>query len=172
MQREFVILAAVCLSVVVFAGCAATPTVVMRPNERLASGATITVVSKAADPLAVQAKLEHLLFSKGFKVVSEAVAREQLRVSVDTSVTDNKAYTSGVAERVREVRSVYIFRFDYRTRLDIPHGEVFSTFTGTLVDLRSGEVVASADFAQSGFGSESVSDVLNNIVGQLSSVAN
>lgn len=168
MRVKTICIFAITLSIFLIFGCAGTVNVSVKPDTSFTPKSTITVVSSGYDPLGVQGKIEHLLMSRGFEVVSEAVARDKVKYQ-DKIKSDAPGQSEAEAslERVQEVRSTYILRFSYSYRSDIPHGNVFRNFTASVVDLNTGKVVASADFSQGDFGSRSVSSVLEEFVNKL-----
>lgn len=130
---------------------------------------TITVVCNDDDALGIQKDLEDLLSSKGFNVVTETLAR--IKVSMqdrykNKSLGESKAGTS--SERLKEPTSVYCLRFSYKFYyLTVYQYYIFTNFTAKVVDLDTGEVVATADFSQSGFGTRSISSVLRAVVNKV-----
>jgi len=151
--------------------CSGSLNVYVKPNTTFSEQTSITVVSEKWDPLSVQGKLEHTLASRGFNVVSEAVAGTKIEFKASseevttesTKATDKKASI----EKVQEIPSIFILKFDYKHRMDWPHGNVFENFSATVVDLHNGEIVASVDFSQGGFGSKSITGVLTEFVDEL-----
>ncbi len=168
MKVRIVSILAMTLFTLLMFGCAGTINVLVKPDTSFTPKSTITVVSSGYDPLGVQGKIEHLLLSRGFEVVSEAVASDKVRYQ-DKIKSDALGQSEAEAylERVQEVRSTYILRFRYSYRADIPHGNVFRNFTASVVNLNTGKVVVSADFSQGDFGSKSVSSVLEEFVNKL-----
>jgi len=163
----------ICVPIVfVFIGCAGPVNVSIRPDTSFDQNSTITVISSGHDPLNVSGQLEFLLSSKGFDVVSEAVARDRIEYEEEVSKSPTQQNTTGAVERVRRVPSAYILRYNYNYRPDFPNGYVFTNFTATIVDLSSGKIIASTNFNQGEFGSKSVSKTLTEFVDQLAHARN
>ena len=164
------------LSVFLIFGCALTGTVFVsvKPNTSFTPKSTITVVcqhyswGRYHDPLKVQGRLERLLMSRGYEVVSSAVASDKIKYEDKIRRNDNGREAEASLERVREFRSIYVLRFDYDS---YALKECFEHFTASVVDLRTGEVVASADYSpHTGdpmFGCKSTSSVLEEFVNKL-----
>jgi len=159
----------VCVLLVSFwlAGCAGKVAVVKKPGTSFARSSTITVVAAGNDFLGVQGQLEHLLLSRGFEVVSEAVARERVKYEDSIQSGAGESSASASLERVTEVPSAYIMRYSYSTRPDFPNRHVFTQFSASVVDLRDGALQASVDFSQGELGSKSVQAVLREVAESL-----
>jgi len=154
--------------VVLTLGCAGPLNFSVRPDTSFKRHSTITITSGGYDPLGVQGQMEHLLVSRGFEVISEAVAHDKLKYKDKiTSDTRGQSEAEASLERIEEVRSIYILRFSYGYRADFPHGNVFTDFTASIVDLETGKVEVTADFSQGQFGSKSVSSVLREFADKL-----
>lgn len=131
----------------------------------------------------MQGKLEHLLLERGFEVVSQAVAEEKVKLQSEAeggvlakSQSGQGQYAGGVIGKsrseqalstVRELKSTYILRFKYHSYWDVFYW-AFTTYNATVVDLRTGEVVASADFS----GDRSANSVLKEFANKLAATAN
>lgn len=152
---------------VLLIGCAGTSTVTKRASANLVPASTITVVSRGVDSHNVQGQIEDILFRKGYNVVSETVARDQLKVKSDVVIEPGHGTVDTSVSHVKEVRSVYLFSFSYATRPDFPQGEVFTSFTGSIIDLRTGQLVASLRFSQGAFGSKSMTSALERMLKDL-----
>jgi len=146
--------------VITLLGCVGVATVTKRPNAEFVPRSTITVVQKGEDRHNVQGQIEDILFQKGYNVVSERVARDQVKIETDAQAKNNKASVYTSISRVKEVNSVYLLSFSYSTRDDIPLGEVFESFTASIVDLADGSLVASLKYSQGAFSTESIAAAL------------
>lgn len=168
MIRRMIIFLTIALSIFVFTSCAGPVRVSVRPDTHFTTKSTITVVSSGQDPMGVQGRLENLLMSHGFEVVSEAVARDRLQYE-DVGKSDslgNSALSASV-QRIKEIKAEYILKYSYSCRADFPSGTVFSSFNASVVDLASGRIVATADFSQGEFGGKTITGVLEAFVHKL-----
>src|SRR5262249_30356775 len=68
---------------------------------------------------------------------------------------------------VQLVRSDYALGFSYTTRGALGTPDVFETFTASVVDAKSGRIVATGNFGQGGLTGKQVSTVLDEFVNQL-----
>lgn len=164
-----------------FVACG-TVSVAVKPNTTFTKQATVTVTVETNDPIGVQGKLEHLLLERGFEIVSQAVAEEKIRLQSEaeggvlakggTGVGQQatgvigKTRSEQALSRVRQLKSTYILRFRYHSYWDLFYW-AFTTFNATVVDLRTGEVVASVNFS----GDRSVNSVLEEFVNKLAAAA-
>lgn len=153
--------------IIILFGCAPQYSVTKRPEFKLVKGSTITVVSKNYDYANVQGEIEHILLEKGFNVVSEEVVKKS--IEIDENYELNKSSISGKTSIYNQtaLKSVYMLTFTYSTRADIPHGRAFTNFTGRIVELISGKLVASLRFSQGDFGSTSIPMALQNMLSEL-----
>jgi len=160
----------VVLVMFLFLGCARF-NVSTKPDTTFSRNCTITVVCNDDDALGIQRDLEDLLSSRGFNVVTETLARIKVNMQnryKNKALGQSKAGTS--SERLKELSSVYCLRFSYKFHyLTVYQYYIFTNFTAKVVDLDTGEVVASADFSQSGFGTRSISSVLGAFVNKVTS---
>lgn len=171
--------APVCL--LLLTGCG-TVNVAMKPQTTFTKNSTVTVVVQNSDRLGVQGKLEHLLLERGFEIISQAVAQEKLKLSSESNARIAARGVSGAGEsaaailgkneseqsltRVTEVKSSYILRFHYHAYYDVFYW-AFTSFNATVVNLGTGEVVASVSFS----GDRSVDSVLEEFANKLASSA-
>jgi hypothetical protein len=119
------------------------------------------------DPQNVKGRLEHLFLSRGFNVVSESVAKDRIEYEEQISDTINTQTIQGSIGRVKRMRSEYVLEFSYSTRPDFPNVWVFSSFSATVINLDTGKIIASANFSQGGFTSDTINTVLTNFVDKL-----
>lgn len=159
-----------------------TVSVALKPDTSFTKKGTITVVAENQDTIGIQGKLEHLLLERGFEVVSQAVAEEKIKLQSEAEsallakgVSNSNEYDAKVIEksrseqslsRVRELKSAYILRFRCSYYYDLFY-YAFRTFNATVVDLRTGKVVASANFS----GDRSVNSVLKEFMDKLAATA-
>lgn len=153
------------LSLMLF-GCGPAASVHMKSGTTFTPQSTITIVG-GNDHLGVQGKLEHLFLSRGFNVVSEAVARSKTQYEDKIqNIGDGSAMKAEVG-RVTEVKSAYIMRYSYTRAWDTAY-DSFKSFSATIIDLRTGEVVSSTNYAP-GYWSirRGVDSVLEEVVDKL-----
>jgi hypothetical protein len=151
-------------------GCGPSVNVTMKPNTTFTTQSSITIVGPFFDPVGVQGKLEHLFLSRGFNVVSEAVAQDR---TVYQDKIDNKVPGESSAQaslhNVKELRSAYALRYGYGTKFGgLIYGDIFSGLSATIIDLRSGAVVGSVSYSSSPMSaSRTVDSVLEEVVNKL-----
>jgi|GEM_PF-5398909 len=147
--------------------CAGTVKVVNAEALDAIKGSTITVVSHGNDPENVRGLIEQALIEKGYKVVSEEVARKETQVEATSIIDGNAQVTVGSVYNQTTVKSVYVLSFTYSTRPDFPHGVVIHTLSGSIIDLRSGVVKSSMRFSQGDFGSTSTEAAIDKLLEQM-----
>ena len=152
-------------------GCTGTVHVSSEADTIYSPHCTIAVSCNSDDPLSIRQKLEHLLMSKGFNVVTERVAKVKANMQ-------NRKYTlvesegGTFPERSKEMRSIYILHFSYEYYVVMSYKDyMFKKFSASLVDLKNGNVVASADFSQGSFGTKPVLSVLEDFVNKLTDLS-
>jgi len=141
--------------------------VTKREEYKLVQNSTVTVVSKIKDKMNAKGILEQLLLERGFNVVSEDVARNQIDIQSTTDIKKDRMTEKKTLENVKKLASVYMLTFSYTTRSDFPHGKVFSSFTASVVDLRTGKLVSAIRFNQGPMGGSSINAVLEKAVEKL-----
>ncbi|MBF0152788.1 MAG: hypothetical protein HQL64_03490 [Magnetococcales bacterium] len=121
----------------------------VKQESGFSKGDPLVVVVESDDRLGMKGRLEHLLLSQGFNVVSDMSDRKRLVVTEElpvkaTSTTGQEANT--VKRMTTDIQNKYpvnyAFRFGYQTDIQ---GDVVK-LTGAIVDLRSGEFVFSYEF--------------------------
>ena len=165
------------LSLLYLASCSTTAPVVeapeinlvVKPGVAIPTGASITVIDKLIGPDVTGAGglITSRLMMHGFQVISGAAAREAVRTSEqisypDSTVTEVRSEVYGVME----LSSQYVLEFGGRYYLDwvrLPRHYDFTSFTASLIDLDTGEVVASASFV----GNRPVEEVCTEFVDRL-----
>ncbi|MBF0176888.1 MAG: hypothetical protein HQL63_08580 [Magnetococcales bacterium] len=129
-------------------GCVSS-NVLLKQESGYSKLAPLVVVVENEDRLGMKGRLEHLLLSQGFNVVSDLGEHKRLVVTEELPAT-------AVVEPGKDVQQVkrmttdlqnrypvnYAFRFGYQTD---QQGDVIK-LTGSIVDLRSGEFVFSYEF--------------------------
>jgi len=123
----------------------------------------MTVAAPTNDVLTVQSLLETEFAAQGLEIVSSATAKHTTDIDV---VERNAGSTTSISSATR-MSTAYVFRFSYIIRADYPHGQVIKTFSGSVVDLRSGRIAASIRYSQGVFGSTSVEETVQGIVSEL-----
>ena len=152
---------------VIVIACAHRTAVTLAPGAQLPAGASITVIRPDQDPANVQGQLERLLLGHGFHVVSDAVGSTRIEAEARSSHDSSSATSSASIGRVQRVRSEYVLRYSYTTRMGLGTNDVFQSFTATIVNLSTGALVAAADFSQGGLTGKHVGTVLREFVEQL-----
>lgn len=153
--------------VVALAACARRTAVTLAPGAKLLPGASITVVRPTQDPANVQSQLERLLLARGFQIISDAAGGVRTEAEARTNIDSAGRTTTASIGTVQRVRSDYVLRYRYQTRMGLGTSDVFQTFTATISDVRTGAVVAAADFSQGGLTGKQVGTVLREFVEQL-----
>jgi len=158
----------VVLLIVFFLGCTNTIHVSSKADTIYPPHCTIAVSCDSDDLLSIRQQAEYLLASKGFKVVSERVARMKANIQ-------NRQYTFVASKegtfpkRSEEMPSIYILHFSYEY-YSVKSYRAYSIkkFSASLVDLTNGNVVASADSPQGCFGAKTILSVIVDFVNKLS----
>lgn len=131
------------------------------------SNASVTIVPRGSDYLGIQSRLEHKFLSQGFNVISESTALEKIKYSESTTTNSGSKKEEGEITQIKEIISIYSITFDYETRVDFPAGEVFSSFSSSVVRMSDGQLVASADFSQGQMTGKTIDKVLDQFVEKL-----
>jgi len=163
--------------IVLLTGCG-TVNFALKPNTEFNKNSTITIIVNGNDRIGVQGSLEHLFLERGFEVVSEAVARRELKLESESDSTVlaqggqskasviSKNTSNQVLSNVKTVKSAYILRTSYNAYYDVFYW-AFTSFNATVVDLSSGKVVGSVNFS----GDRSVDSVLEDFANKIASAA-
>jgi hypothetical protein len=152
-------------------GCASTVHVSSKADTMDHPHRIIAVSCNSDDPLSIQQKLENLLESKGFNVVPEGVAKIKAKMQNRNHTVDGSEGEK-FPDRSKEMYSIYILHFSYEYYVVVSYRDyMLKKFSASLVDLRNGNVVASADFSQSSFGTKSVLSVLEDFVNKLTDLS-
>jgi len=148
-------------------GCTNTVHVSSKADTIYPPHCTIAVSCDGDDFLSIQQQAEYLLVSKGFNVVSERVARIESNMQ-NRKCTIVESEEGTCPKRSKEMRSIYILHFSYEYYAATSYRDYyFKIFSASVVDLRNGNVVASADFSQSSFGTKPILSVLEDFVNKL-----
>ena len=163
--------------IILLSGCG-TVNVALKPNTEFSKNSTITIIVNGHDRIGVQGSLEHLFLERGFEVVSEAVARRELKFQSESDSAllaqsgqskagvISKSSSNQVLSSVKTVKSVYILRTSYNAYYDVFYW-AFTSFNATVVDLSTGKVVGSVRFS----GDRSVGSVLEDFANKISAAA-
>ncbi len=161
----------VVLLIFFFLGCTSAVHVSSKADTIYPPHCTIAVSCNSDDPLSIQQKLEHLLISKGFNVVPERVARIKAKMQ-NGKHTGVESKDGTFSKRSKEMPSIYILNFSYEFYSAVSYRDyMFKVFSASVVDLKNGSVVASADFSQSSFGTKSILSVLEDFVNKLADLS-
>ncbi|HEY4303424.1 MAG TPA: hypothetical protein VGM82_03095 [Gemmatimonadaceae bacterium] len=131
------------------------------------SGASITILAPDRDPANVTGQLEQRLIVHGFTVISALASGSQIQGEARTVVDSSGARTAATVGIVRLVHSDFALRFSYTTRAALGTADVFETFAASVIDAKTGRVVATGSFGQGGLSGRQVSTVLDEFVDQL-----
>lgn len=130
---------------------------------------SITVSPPYNDDLALADALKNSLVVNGFKVISEAVAREQIEISnnkVNTDQTQNQEIKAG---RSTYIKSVYLITFTYTYSEYMYHPNVRLKLNGQIVDLANdGLIVATFSFQKNTLATNNTRKVMDAIAIALS----
>ena len=131
----------------------------------------IAVSCDGDDYFSIRQQAEYLLVSKGFHVVPERVARIQSNMQ-NGGNTIAKSKPGTFPERSKEMRPIYILYFSYEY-YSVQSYRAYSIkkFSASLVDLKHGNVVASANFSQGSFGAKTILGVIVDFVNELTNVS-
>ena len=157
----------VVLLIFLFLGCTNTVHVSSQADTIYPSHSTIAVSCDSDDTLGIQQQLEYLLVSKGFNVVPERVARIKFDMqNGENTIVESEEGTS--PKRSKKMRSIYILHFSYEFYTVRSYRAYFiKKFSASLVDLKNGDVVASADFSRGSFRTKTILSVLEDFVNKL-----
>lgn len=120
----------------------------LRPGTEFKLESSVTVVSSGYDSIGATGMFEAALSNGGFNVIAQEVAESIAKLSVEIG-RDKKGNASGFSAeygRYRNFRSVYALKFSYATRADTGYGNVFSSLTYQIFDLKEGRIVATGSY--------------------------
>ena len=161
----------VVLLILLFFGCANTVHVSSKADTIYPPHCTIAVSCDSDDFLSIRQQAEYLLVSKGFNVVPERAARIQSNMQNGrNTIVERKGGT--FPERSKEMRSIYILHLSYEY-YSVKSYRAYSIkkFSALLVDLKHGNVVASADFSEGSLGAKTILSVIVDFVNKLTDLS-
>jgi|GEM_PF-5732807 len=136
--------------------------VTTNPNTTINRNSAVTIAQEE-DMSGTVGELNHLLFFKGFKVISYSTAKKAVKYK-DQNKGDDWVNNETEAEiySVTELNSIYALEMNYTYYYDVLYW-AYRNFSARLVDLETGEIVMSAYFR----GDRSVRSVLNELVNKM-----
>ena len=173
-------------SLIIFA-CGSTTAVVTEPDVEVfvkpgvvfSKDASITVLRKAThstnilgnntdgDVMGAEGIITNELIKQGFNIISNSLAREAIKFHMESRGSDyENSEMSTELYMVKELNSVYSLEFEGVGTLDmirLPKHYDFTSFSATLTDLNTGEIIASGNFV----GNKPVDYVCKKFVEQL-----
>lgn len=134
----------------------------VKPGTTFSRNATLTIAAQD-DKSGTVGELNHLLFEKGFNVISYSTAKTAVKYKdkIEGSAPVNNEFEAEVY-RIKELNSIYALELDYTYYYDAFY-YAYRSFSARVVDLNSGEIVMSANFR----GDRSVRSVLKDFTTQL-----
>ena len=130
------------------------------------STSTITVVSNSRDPEGVTGKLEGILLSRGFKVVSESVAKNLAASSGSIDIKSDNITYNQTRGNIKVIKSVYALKYQYDYVIGLG-SNFFKFFNASIIDLSTGEICATIRHSSSDFGGRRIDNVLEEFVDNL-----
>lgn len=121
----------------------------------------ITIINPSSDATGTQGELQYLLQSNGYKLISPMVATKSLNYD---SQSEYDSY-HGEVTKTTTYKTVYVLEYDYSYYYDLSWYS-YTTFSATITDLRTGEIIMTANFR----GDKSVRSVLNSLVNKMNQV--
>jgi hypothetical protein len=119
--------------------------------------ASITVKSPEKDDLIVTDALKNSLVRKGFKVISETVAKEKIELINKKQINDTTVNQEVSVGKTTYIKSIYVITFNYSEYLT--HSDI-ADLNGQVVDMANdGIIVATFSFHQGAFGSKKMSTI-------------
>ena len=113
---------------------------VVKPQAALTLESSITVLPWEGDIYGTKEKIEHLLLTNGFNLISSVVALEKEIKAESFPEGNNPSKKKSRTERFRgrELKSEYSLHFK--------HSKSFMTFFASVIRVSDGEIVVSADY--------------------------
>lgn len=134
----------------------------VKDNAKFTKNTTVTVAAND-DQSGSVGELNQLLFEYGFNVVSYSTAKKAIQYKDEIKGSDpNNSRFEAEIYSVRELNSVYAIELDYTYYYDVFYYS-YRSFSARVIDLNTGQIVASANFR----GDRSVSGVLEDFAEQL-----
>ncbi|MGO9482649.1 MAG: hypothetical protein ACLP05_12830 [Candidatus Kryptoniota bacterium] len=165
---------AIAIVAIIIVGCG-TYEVVVTPKTGFTQTSSITVECDVLDWRNVQPALEEALLNNGFDVISPEVAQTKLQSessqenqlsNPESQRIPQSSFSESSTQAVREYRSVYLLKFRYNVNGDY----MPVTFAASIIDLRSGKVVAT--ITKTNEWPLSSNGLANDIVNELSKELN
>ena len=119
----------------------------------------ITIVSPQ-DNSGTMGELQFLLQSNGYKLMSYSAAKKA--INLDTEYGDDNTHQE--ITNTTSFNSAYVLELNYNYEWELRY--VYTTFSATITDLRSGEIIMTANFR----GEKSCRSVLEDMVSQMNKV--
>lgn len=114
--------------------------------------AAITVTPPSRDPVGMTDIIKNNLVMKGFKVISEAVAKKRTEISNKIEKTDSTINQDLSIGKTTYMNSVYVITFTYNPYINLS-GSYILGLNGQVVDLANdGEIVATFSYQHSSMG--------------------
>lgn len=150
----------IALSLFLFAFCSTSTPIVevpeinmaVKPGISIPADASITMVSKLIGPDVTGAGglITNRLMTHGFNVLSPSTSREAVIYNEQVSQQDEgRTEVRSEVYNMKEIHSGYVLEFEGRYYLDwirLPRHYDFTSFTASLIDLGTGEILLSANF--------------------------
>lgn len=160
-QMKLITIFIVLFFLLLITSCGSALNVYVKNGTEFNKKSSITVVG-GDDKTGTKGKLEYLLLSNGFNIVSESTARTAIKHKEKLQYTNeinNKLKSETYS--VKEFNSTYVLELNYT--YDDDGGWCYDTFYAKVTDVNTGEVVLTATFS----GSEYVTSVLNELVDKM-----
>jgi len=160
MKRNLITL--LILPILLLTSCG-TMSVFVKPGTTFSKNSSITIVAKD-DLSGSVGELTHLLFSKGFNVISYSTAKTAVKYKDKIQGSDivNNEFNAEVYS-IQELNSIYALEINYTYYYDVFY-YAYRSFSARVTDLNTGEIIMSANFR----GDKSVRAVLSDLVNKMS----
>jgi len=134
----------------------------VKPGASFSRDATLTIVQDE-DITGTVGELTHLLFEKGFNIISYSTAKNAVKYKEEIKGSDpvNKEFEAEIYN-IKELNSIYALELSYAYNGE-GNAYAYKSFSARVVDLNSGEIVMSANFR----GNRMVRSVLKDFTNQL-----
>lgn len=149
----------VCIVVIMFSSCG-TMQVYVSQDSTYSRKNPITITN-SSDVSGTLGQLQFLLQSNGYRLMSLSAAKKAL--NLDASYNNNDSHHE--LTNTTTVNSVYVLEMDYTYYFDSFY-YAYRSFSATITDLRSGEIIMTASFR----GDKSVNAVLNEFVREMNKI--
>lgn len=133
--------------------------VVTTPGTAFPSDSYFAVRCDSDDPLRISNKIEQELLDSGFDVISIQL--------VDADIA-GREFLVRLAEQVPDERPLFVLRFDYVYKAELPGEFYFTRFKAKIVDANSGDVNVTADYSARQLETTNVSRLVTHFVKQFS----